>query len=61
MQKIAPTKTLPKAASYDEDSTLHQKMQTLRTQLAGDKRASIAFLQRAGILTRSGRLAKAYR
>lgn len=40
---------------------LHQKMQSLRAHLADDKQASLSFLQRAGILTAAGNLAKAYR
>lgn len=40
---------------------LHEKMQGLRAQLAGDKQASVSFLQQAGILTRTGNLTKAYR
>ena len=61
MQKKAPPQKIVKATGRDEDRTLHQKMQALRIQLAGDRQASIAFLQRAGILTRAGKLAKAYR
>lgn len=48
-------------AGTRSERELHEKMQGLRTQLAGNRQASVSFLQRAGILTRTGKLAKAYR
>ena len=48
-------------ARQDEESLLHQKMEVFRIQLASNKQASIEFLQRAGILTAAGKLAKPYR
>ncbi len=48
-------------AKPDEERLLHQKMEAFRIQLASNKQASIEFLQRAGILTAAGKLAKPYR
>ena len=61
MEKATPKNPLSAVTIHNPERALHQKMQTLRTQLAGDKQASVTFLRRAGILTRSGNLAKTYR
>lgn len=61
MSNIKLKDSLPSISRQDEEYALHQKMEAFRAQVAGNKQASVEFLQRAGILTPAGKLAKPYR
>ena len=57
VNKAATEKKIAKSAQQ----SLHERMQALRMTLANDPVQAKEFLQRAGILTKSGKLTKAYK
>ena len=58
MSDIKPKDSLPSISGQDEEYTLHRKMEAFRARVVSNKQASIEFLQRAGILTPAGKLAR---